>query len=215
MNSGVCISGSYYDDASIDYYGELIEILELSFLGSVDSTVVMFKCRWFDVGKRRMNFHPRYKIVDINYKCNMAEDNPFVLASQCHQVCYTPYPWRKNIYWAWRAIFKVKARSRYEMFNTPVHHEQTPLEEFYQETSTIVPTRVVLDNELDNLTILTDAHRQEEEVNHDELQPSERELEHEVEFDVSEEVPEQEQDEEEDESEDEDDTTFDDSANED
>ncbi|KAL0313629.1 UNVERIFIED_CONTAM: hypothetical protein Sradi_5762200 [Sesamum radiatum] len=52
MNSGVCISGSYYDDASIDYYGELTEILELSFLGPADSTVVMFKCRWFDVGKQ-------------------------------------------------------------------------------------------------------------------------------------------------------------------
>ncbi|KAL0379281.1 UNVERIFIED_CONTAM: hypothetical protein Sradi_3233600 [Sesamum radiatum] len=218
MNSGVCISGSYYDDASIDYYGELTEILELSFLGPADSTVVMFKCRWFDVGKQGMKFHPRYKIVDINYNRSMAEDNPFVLASQCHQVCYTPYPWRKKASdRAWRAIFKVKARSTYEMSNTPVHYEQTPSQEFYQETSTIVPARVVLDNELDDVTILTDAHRQEEEVNHEELQPLERELEHEVEFDVLEEVPEQEQeqDEEEDESEDEDDTTFDDSAFED
>ncbi|KAK4422813.1 hypothetical protein Salat_1863800 [Sesamum alatum] len=165
----------------------------------------MFKCRWFDVGKRGMKFHPRYKIVDINYSRSMAEDNHFVLASQCHQVCYTPYPWRKKAFdRVWRAIFKVKARSTYEMSNTLVHREQAPLEEFYQKTSTSVPTRVILDNELDDVAILIDAHHQEEEVNHDELQPLERKIEHGVEFDESKQVPEQERDEGEDESEEED-----------
>ncbi|KAL0291760.1 UNVERIFIED_CONTAM: hypothetical protein Sradi_7014600 [Sesamum radiatum] len=45
MNSGVCISGSYYDDASIDYYGELTEILELSFLGL---PIVLWLCSSVD-----------------------------------------------------------------------------------------------------------------------------------------------------------------------
>ncbi|KAG8367286.1 hypothetical protein BUALT_Bualt16G0056600 [Buddleja alternifolia] len=45
MNSGVCISESYYNDSSVEYYGELLEILELTFLGPDDNIIVMFKCK--------------------------------------------------------------------------------------------------------------------------------------------------------------------------
>ncbi|KAG8367698.1 hypothetical protein BUALT_Bualt16G0100100 [Buddleja alternifolia] len=52
----------------------------------------------------------------------------------------------------------------------------------YQEL-TSDPACIILDNELDYVAILTDANRQEEEVNPNELQPSRRELEEEFESD--------------------------------
>ncbi|KAG8379137.1 hypothetical protein BUALT_Bualt07G0056900 [Buddleja alternifolia] len=61
--------------------------------------------------------------------------------------------------------------------------EQAPLEEVYQEPSSSNLARVVLDHELDNIDILTDVHRQEEEVNPDELHPQGMELEQEDESD--------------------------------
>ncbi|KAG8366052.1 hypothetical protein BUALT_Bualt17G0035900 [Buddleja alternifolia] len=112
MNSGVCINGSYYDDSSINYYGEFLEILELSFFG-FGNTVILFKCKWFDTGK---------------------------------------------------------------------HGTKTPLEDFFQETNSD-PARIILDNELDDVAILTDVNRQEKEVNPVELQPSRREFEEEFESD--------------------------------
>ncbi|KAK8921612.1 hypothetical protein KSP39_PZI020469 [Platanthera zijinensis] len=173
MNSGVCVNGSYYNDSNEDYYGELLEILELSFLGPTTNTIVMFKCKWFDNGKRGTKVHPRYKIVDINNDRSMAEDNPFVMASQCHQVYYTSYPWRKKaLDRRWHAVFKVKARSTYEISDIQV-------EEFYQETSTMNPTHVVPDDDI----VLVDIHRQAEEINPDELQSLERDLEHNFESD--------------------------------
>ncbi|KAG8383446.1 hypothetical protein BUALT_Bualt04G0014100 [Buddleja alternifolia] len=182
MNSGVCINGSYYDDSSIDYYGELLEILELSFFG-FGNTVILFKCKWFDTGKHGTKVHSRYKHVDVNYNRTMAEDNPFLLASQCHQVYFAPYSWRKKATDRnWHVVFKVKARSTYEIGQTAVHNQQTPLEDFFQETNSD-PARIILDNELDDVAILTNVNRQEEEVNPVELQPSRREFEEEFESD--------------------------------
>ncbi|KAG8374542.1 hypothetical protein BUALT_Bualt10G0006000 [Buddleja alternifolia] len=60
--------------------------------------------------------------------------------------------------------------------------QQTPLENFYQELNSD-PARIILDNELDDVTILVDVNSQEEEVNPGELQPSRRELEEEFESD--------------------------------
>ncbi|KAG8373326.1 hypothetical protein BUALT_Bualt11G0012600 [Buddleja alternifolia] len=60
--------------------------------------------------------------------------------------------------------------------------QQTPLENFYQELNSD-PACIILDNELDDVTILADVNSQEEEVNPGELQPSRRELEEEFESD--------------------------------
>ncbi|KAG8369017.1 hypothetical protein BUALT_Bualt15G0106500 [Buddleja alternifolia] len=92
--------------------------------------------------------------------------------------------------------------------------EQAPLEEVYQEPSSSNLARVVLDHELDNIDILTDVHRQEEEVNPDELHPQGMELEQEDESDELEEGFLEPNDEQlvEEESRDEDDLTFSDNS---
>ena len=50
QNSGIMIKGSCYNDYERDFYGKLLEVVELEFLGD-GNRVVLFKCCWFDIEK--------------------------------------------------------------------------------------------------------------------------------------------------------------------
>nr|KAJ0201043.1 hypothetical protein LSAT_V11C600317920 [Lactuca sativa] len=47
-NYGLCVRGEIYNGEESDYYGLLDEILEIDYYGIGRSTVVLFKCTWFD-----------------------------------------------------------------------------------------------------------------------------------------------------------------------
>ena len=47
-NSGVCIKGTNYSETEIDYYGRLIEILQLEYPRPPIKRTILFKCNWFD-----------------------------------------------------------------------------------------------------------------------------------------------------------------------
>jgi len=47
-NYGVCVRGGQYDTMENDYYGLLVDIVELEYTGSPTKKVVLFKCDWFD-----------------------------------------------------------------------------------------------------------------------------------------------------------------------
>jgi len=83
MNSGVCIKGSNYSDVSNDFYGKLVEVLELEYPGLPLKCTILFKFEWFDptpnVG---MKVHPKYNLVDINQRRRYTKYEPFVLAMQ-------------------------------------------------------------------------------------------------------------------------------------
>lgn len=49
-NFGVCVRGEAYNAEESDYYGLLDEILEIKYYGIGHSTVVLFRCTWFDNG---------------------------------------------------------------------------------------------------------------------------------------------------------------------
>ena len=66
MNSGVCVKGSCYNDFERDYYGMLIEILELTYYGAANK-VILFKCGWYDT-ERGIRVHRDHGLVDVRYK---------------------------------------------------------------------------------------------------------------------------------------------------
>ena len=110
-NSGVCIKGTNYSETESDYYGRLIEILQLEYPRLPIKRTILFKCNWFDptvnVG---MKVHKQYFLVDVNQKRKLSKDEPFILAMQAAQVYYVPYPSLRKDKSNWLAVCKVKAR---------------------------------------------------------------------------------------------------------
>ncbi|GJW97189.1 transposon, En/Spm-like, transposase-associated domain protein [Tanacetum coccineum] len=91
-NSGVCMKGSAYNEFESDYYGLLVEVLEVNYHDSNGRyVVVLFKCDWFEpIQGVRVN--RKHDLVDIKCKSKGCQNDPFILASQAEQVYYAPYP---------------------------------------------------------------------------------------------------------------------------
>ncbi|GJS44948.1 transposase, Ptta/En/Spm [Tanacetum coccineum] len=91
-NSGVCVKGSTYNEFESDYYGLLVEVLELNYHDSNGRcVVVLFKCDWFEpIQGVRVN--RKHNLVDMKYKSKGCQNDPFILTSQVEQVYYAPYP---------------------------------------------------------------------------------------------------------------------------
>ena len=110
-NSGVCIKGTNYSETESDYYGRLIEILQLEYPRLPIKRTILFKCNWFDptvnVG---MKVHKQIFFFDVNQKHKLSKDEPFILAMQAVQVYYEPYPSLRKDKSDWLAVCKVKAR---------------------------------------------------------------------------------------------------------
>ncbi|KAL0356155.1 UNVERIFIED_CONTAM: hypothetical protein Sradi_4062400 [Sesamum radiatum] len=109
MNLWVCVKSSSYRDTDNDFYGMLEEIIELDYPLNDDLHVILFKCRWVDP-TRGMKVHPRYHLVDVNFKRVYQKDEPFILAQQAVQVYYTEYPSMRRDKVDWMAVCKTKAR---------------------------------------------------------------------------------------------------------
>lgn len=106
MNSGVCISSAYGD-----YYGKLVEVLELEYPALPLKQTVLFKCDWYDpTPNLGIKVHEHYKLVDINQRRRYKKFEPFVLAMQATQVCFIPYPSRRKNMSDWLAVCKAKPR---------------------------------------------------------------------------------------------------------
>ncbi|WCJ43095.1 hypothetical protein M5689_023857 [Euphorbia peplus] len=109
MNSGVCIKGGNYSETSSDYYGRLIEVLELEYPALPIKKTILFNCEWFDPrGNIGMKVHDRYKLVDVNTQRHFQKYEPFILAMQAAQVYYVSYPSLKRDKIDWVAVCKVK-----------------------------------------------------------------------------------------------------------
>ena len=78
-----------------DYYGVLIDIIELRYMGG--NKIVMFKCEWWDVntpGKGIMV--DEYGRTHVNVTCKLKSNEPFVLACQVEQVFYIKYIYKES-----------------------------------------------------------------------------------------------------------------------
>ncbi|KAM3247020.1 hypothetical protein P3L10_008787 [Capsicum annuum] len=83
MNSSVCIKGSSYSADNIDYYGRLIEILQLEYNALPFKRTVLFKCSWFDpTPKHGTRVHPQYNLVDVNKRRLFNKYEPFIMIVQ-------------------------------------------------------------------------------------------------------------------------------------
>ncbi|XP_052147318.1 uncharacterized protein LOC127766269 [Oryza glaberrima] len=91
VNTGVLAVG--IDDNTgkeLEYYGIIMDIIELKFDGDENFKLVLFDCHWFHPvnGVRHLE---KFGLVEVAHaSCNPA-DEPFVLASQVSQVYYVPY----------------------------------------------------------------------------------------------------------------------------
>ena len=87
MNSGVCIKGSNFSATELDFYGQLIEVLQLEYPALPLKRVILFNCHWFDptpnLGTRN---NRRYKLVDVNHTRRFNRYEPFILAEQAMQI---------------------------------------------------------------------------------------------------------------------------------
>lgn len=105
--------GEIYNGEESDYYGLLDEILEIDYYGIGRSTVVLFKCTWFD--NIRGVVVNKNKLVDVKPTSRIQTNDPFCLASQAEQVFYTPYPAVTDELKDLWAVVKTKPRGVYEV----------------------------------------------------------------------------------------------------
>ena len=168
-NSGVCVKGSCYNEYECDYYGSLDEVLEVEYHDVRRCVVVLFKCDWFDPAQGVKIDH-KHNLVDIKYKAKLKTDDPFVLASQVHQVYYAPYPSMTRDLKDWWAVIKTKPRSVYEVAQcvTEVADEANDdADPFFQENERINCTAPTTTNETSEPVCLVIEDEIEELVNTD------------------------------------------------
>ncbi|XP_060210294.1 uncharacterized protein LOC132637179 [Lycium barbarum] len=102
QNSGVTLSAttdsfaSARDQNPIDgeviYYGVIQDIIEIDYYGHF--SVVLFRCDWFP------NEVDEYGLTRVYFNRLCSSNNPYVLASQVHQVFYVEDPVEKEVYYA-------------------------------------------------------------------------------------------------------------------
>ncbi|KAG7568012.1 hypothetical protein ISN45_Aa04g008500 [Arabidopsis thaliana x Arabidopsis arenosa] len=107
-NYGVCVKGENYTDASdaADFYGNLIDIMELEYEGIVNLRITLFKCDWYDPVMGRGTRRSNSGVVDVLSSRKFNKYEPFILASQADQVCYIPYPYTKKPKREWLNVLK-------------------------------------------------------------------------------------------------------------
>lgn len=166
VNSGVCIKGSSYNEFEKDYFGILLNVVQLHYVGN--NRVTLFLCHWYDNEKGVM-VDGKHGLIDVNSKSKLGGNDPFVLAEQAQQVYYTTYPSRKRSRIDWLAVCKTTARSSYNTMSNIVEEDETvPTEEgFYQEDEMQSPTLVEVDVDLDD--VITLPSTEVEEVEHEDV----------------------------------------------
>uniref|UniRef100_J3LJ41 DUF4216 domain-containing protein n=1 Tax=Oryza brachyantha TaxID=4533 RepID=J3LJ41_ORYBR len=89
QNSGIKVEGAH-KNLIIDFYGVLIEILELQYTTNKngDRSVFLFRCDWFDLDGRKTRMRNDGYFTSINIRGRWYKKDPFILAPQAKQVFY-------------------------------------------------------------------------------------------------------------------------------
>ncbi|GLU22218.1 hypothetical protein SLE2022_383080 [Rubroshorea leprosula] len=143
MNSGVCVNATTFKGYEQVFYGMLQEVIELEYHGGGQhNTIVLFKCDWYDI-RRGVRVHPKHHLVDIDPNSKVKTDEPFVLASQGQQVCYTHYPSKQGERKGWWVACNVKAGNINDLSSIP--EDGVPeAQGFYQDDDPPMPQPIQL-----------------------------------------------------------------------
>lgn len=115
-NSGVWVKGSIYDTDELDFYGQLLEVVELEYPGAYPiKRINLFKCEWFDPTPSGTYVHPQFKLVSVNHTRRHDKYEPFVLAKQATQVYFCAYPSKDLSKKDWWAVCNIKSRPSVEV----------------------------------------------------------------------------------------------------
>ncbi|VFR01635.1 unnamed protein product [Cuscuta campestris] len=111
QNSGVSVLGDVGSGRDyIEYYGVLLEILELHYLGG--KRVSLFRCRWFDVHNSEKGAKvDEFGFTSINTQRILKTSEHFILANQASQVFYVV----DNKIKGWHLVIKTHPRDLYKM----------------------------------------------------------------------------------------------------
>lgn len=113
-NSGVMVRATDDEGRESNYYGIIQKILEFKFIGNKELKLFFFVCDWFEPNRGvREN---QYGMVEVKHNQKLKGNENWVLAHQCEQVYYLPYPCEKLN--AWWVVYKVNSR---ESLYTPTH----------------------------------------------------------------------------------------------
>ncbi|XP_020271111.1 uncharacterized protein LOC109846297 [Asparagus officinalis] len=106
------IVGDGGDDGDIDYYGALVEVVELEYLDG--RKVVLFRCKWWDVhgkGKETALKEDKNGFISINCRHLLKTNDHFILAGQASQVFYVEDITNEG----WHVVLKAQPRDSYDM----------------------------------------------------------------------------------------------------
>lgn len=91
----------------VTYYGVLRDIIELNY--AVDKSVVLFRCDWISNGSRKKVDENGFTL--LNFEGLKPDREPFILASQAHQVFYVADPVEQG----WKVVIKATPRDHFDM----------------------------------------------------------------------------------------------------
>ncbi|KAK9281588.1 hypothetical protein L1049_004491 [Liquidambar formosana] len=132
QNSGVVVKGDD-ETGNKDYYGVLIEIIQLDYLG--DNNIFLFKCDWRDVSYEGRGIQTdKHNYTSVNVTKTWNTNEPFVLASQAEQVFYVNDSKLGN---NWQVVVKTQAR---DLYDVPEHKDDGPIgdDEPYQQNESYI-----------------------------------------------------------------------------
>ncbi|KAM0837264.1 hypothetical protein ACQ4PT_061782 [Festuca glaucescens] len=149
-NVGVCVTCYDGDDNPIEYFGIIEDILKISWEGSMELELVLFKCRWFDPTSNGIRCTPNLGLVEVKHCTRLTNFDPFVLASQVTQVYYLAYACQSPALSPWWLVYHVPPRDRLLPIDNNTEALSKDLPTFQEDVLRGI-FRVETGNELDNL----------------------------------------------------------------
>ncbi|CAI0559000.1 unnamed protein product [Linum tenue] len=104
QNSGIVVEGNHLDEV-IDFYGVLVDIVRLDYVR--DKQVILFKCEWFDVDRRKSRIMKDGAITSIKVDRLWYSSDPYILATQAKQIFYINDP---KLGSNWRVVQRLNHR---------------------------------------------------------------------------------------------------------
>ena len=139
QNSTIKCAGTHNDD-TIDFYGTIIDIIELSYSKNSKGhrTVILLRCEWYNLEGKTYQLKDDGYFKSINSQGRWYKNDPFIIATDASQVFFLEDTklgpcWRVVQEFGHRHIFDVEETDT----NQPIHEQvQMRCQEAYQEVHT-------------------------------------------------------------------------------